>query len=89
MPYSQKIAILKQKLTFGPKFPNFTGQYWAFLSLAAVQAAAVNVFNTKEASHWFPDMRVPKVLLHPPQNLISMKLLPDLPKMPKTGPMPD
>ena len=29
----------------------------------------VNVFNLKEVSHWCPDMRVPKVLLLPPQKM--------------------
>ena len=26
-------------------------------------------FNTKKVSHWFPDIRVPKVLLLPPQKI--------------------
>ena len=28
-------------------------------------ASPVNVFHTKEVSYWFPDVRVPKVLLSP------------------------
>ena len=32
-----------------------------------IGAAKVNVFNTKKVPHWFPDMKEPKVLLHPPQ----------------------
>ena len=32
------------------------------------RTAPVNVFNTKDVSHWFPDMWVPIVLLHVPKN---------------------
>ena len=39
-------------------------------SLATIGASPVNVFNTKEVSHWFPDMRIPKVLLHSPKKWI-------------------
>ena len=33
-----------------------------------IVAAPVNVFNTKEVSHWFPDMRVPNFFSIPPKN---------------------
>ena len=44
------------------KYQNFWVKIAHFCSLRTIGAAPVNVFNTKEVSHWFPDM---KVLLSP------------------------
>ena len=35
-----------------------------------IGASMINVFNMKKVSHWNPDMRVPKFLLHAPKNWI-------------------
>ena len=57
-------------LTLGLGTFKFLGQKITFLSLAANGAAPVNVSNTEKVSHWFPDMRIPKVVLHPPKEWI-------------------
>ena len=54
--------IPKQKLASGLKYPNF-GVIIAHISL--IGAASVNVFDTKEVSHWLPDVWIPKLLLPP------------------------
>ena len=64
-----KIAIsknrnYKKKLTFGPQF---SGQNCTFSSLAANWSHTGQWFYHKKVPHWFPDMRVPNVLLHPPK----------------------
>ena len=53
--------------TFRPKYPNFWVKKVHFCSKKPIGASPINVFNTKKVSHWTPDMRVPKVLLPPPQ----------------------
>ena len=59
--------IPKQKNTFGPKYSNFWVKIAHFHPYRPIGATPVNVFNTKEVSHWFPDIRIPKVKLHPLQ----------------------
>ena len=59
--------IPKQKNTFGPKYSIFWVKIAHFHPYRPIGATPVNVFNTKEVSHWFPDTRVPKVLLLPPK----------------------
>ena len=39
-------------------------------SFRPIGSPPVNVFNMKEVSHWFPDLRVPKILLLPSNNRI-------------------
>ena len=62
-PGSSKYMPRWQKLWFQnkisiQKYKRIWGQNVTFLALGALP---VNVFNTKEVSYWFPDMRVPKV----------------------------
>ena len=59
-PFDKKLRCPNKKLTFLSQIQIFSGQNCTFLSQGA---SPVNVFNTKEVSHWFPDVRVPKVLL--------------------------
>ena len=59
--------IPKQKNTFGPKYSIFWVKIAHFHPYRPIGATPVNVFNTKEVSHWFPDIRIPKVKLHPLQ----------------------
>ena len=70
MPCSQKSRFQIFFFTFCPKYPNFEVKTEHFRPPQPIRASSVNVFNTKEVSHWFPDVRVPKVLLHPPKKWI-------------------
>ena len=62
-----KIAIIIKKLTFCPKYPNFGVKKAHFRHQGPIRALPIKIFNTKKASHWFLDMRVPKVILPSPQ----------------------
>ena len=63
--YQQKSRSLNKKLTFGPKNPNFGVKSAHFHPQRPIGASSVNIFNTKEVSHWLPDMIVPKAFLPP------------------------
>ena len=41
-----------------------------FCIICTTYALSALHINTKEVSHWFPDMRVPKVLIRPPKKRI-------------------
>ena len=69
MPCLQKSWFPYRKLTFCPKYPNLWVRFWHFLPTQLIWATPVNVVNTERVSHRFPDMRIPNVLLHPPQKL--------------------
>ena len=53
--FAPNIQICGSKSTFCPQWP--------------IGSSSINVFSTKKVSPWFPDMRVPEVLLSPPQKL--------------------
>ena len=49
-------------------------QGWALKNdpLRPIGASPINAFNTKKVSNWTPDIRVPKVLPHPPKKWIFL-----------------
>ena len=62
---------------------DFSPQISKFRPWRPIGALPINFFNTKKVSHWIPDMRLPKVLLHPPKNL---EFLPKIGQIwPQTG----
>ena len=60
--------IPKQKNTFGPNYSNFGVKIAHFHPKRPIGASPVNVFNTKQGSHCFPDMRVSIISLSLPKN---------------------
>ena len=63
---SPKIRVLILAKLEWPEMAKNRGEPWKMTH------SPVNFFNTKEVSHWFPDIRVPKVLLSPPKKWISI-----------------
>ena len=60
-------------MTFGPKYPNFGLKLHFFVPSNQLKPHR----STEEVGHWFPDMRVPKVLLCPPKKWILLPKLPN------------
>ena len=69
MPPWQKLQFQNKKLTLAPNIQIFRSKLHIFVPSSQME---FHRFNTKEVSHWFPDIRVPKVLLSPPKKWISI-----------------
>ena len=67
--FDRKSQFLNKKMDFWCQISKFWGQNSIFSSLAANWSLTNQFFSTKKVSHWFPDMRVPKVILPSPQKI--------------------
>ena len=73
-----KIAITIQKINFLPQISKFLDQNSTFSLIAADLSLTGQCFQDKKVPHWFPEVKVPKILPHPLKKRIFCQKRPNL-----------